>query len=182
MVGYNDMTRKEKTQQNRFDKKIAPILKELTALCKKFDMPMLTAIQLFENEEEGARVSTTATHPQGMSLPMTLSTSLMNGTTQVRIAEGNMLQLIMPKGEMPEELKPYARERGVPFEEDELEPLVEHAMHCEDCNELMQEAILRGERVDNIVVPKHEDGLMDLLEDIKKSKLPFIVPKNNIVH
>lgn len=180
------MTRKEKTQQNRFDTKIAPLLKELGKLCKKYDMPMLMAVQLFE-DEEGARVSTTTSHPDSMSLPMTLSSSLMNGTTQVRIAENNMLQFIIPKGEMPEELRPYARATREPvpheYAKDELEPLVEHATHCEDCNTLMQEAILRGERVDNIVVPKHDEaGLMELLEGIKKAKLPFIIPKNNIIH
>ena len=87
----------------------------------------------------------------------------------------------------PEELRPYARATREPvpheYAEDELEPLVEHAAHCEDCNTLMQEAILRGERVDNIVVPKHDEaGIMELLEDIKKAKLPFIIPKNNIIH
>ena len=51
------MTRKEKTQQNRFDKKIAPLLKELADLCDKFEMPMLAAVQLFENDEEIGRAS-----------------------------------------------------------------------------------------------------------------------------
>ena len=173
------MTRKEKTQQNRFDKKIAPLLKELADLCEKFEMPMLAAVQLFENEEDGARVNTSATHPQAMSLPMTLSTSLMNGTTQVRISEDNTLQLTIPKKDMPEELKSFAESE----DEDELEPLALHAMHCEDCNILMQEAIARGERVDNIVVPNHEgNGLRELIKDLKKAKLPFIIPKNNLVH
>ena len=180
------MNRKEKTQQNRYDTKIAPLLKELTKLCDKFGMPMLTAVQLFENEENGARVNTQATHPEEMSLPMTLSTSLMNGSTQVRVAEGNMLQLIMPKGEMPEPLKEYARDSyssELPYVEDELESLVQHSTHCEDCRMLMEEAIMRGERVDNIVVPPHDDmDMVDLLRTMKESKIPFIIPKNNIVH
>lgn len=172
------MTRKEKTQQNRFDKKIAPLLKELADLCDKFEMPMLAAVQLFENDEDGARVNTSATHPQAMSLPMTLSTSLMNGTTQVRISEDNQLQLIIPKKDMPEELRPFAQS-----EEDDLEPLVLHALHCEDCNILMQEAIARGESIDNIVVPSHDgDTLRDLIKELKKERLPFIIPKNSIVH
>lgn len=181
------MTRKEKTQQNRFDTKIAPLLKELTKLCDKFGMPMLTAVQLFENDETGARVNTQATHPQEMSLPMTLSTSLMNGSTKVRIDASNMLQLVMPKNEIPEMLKKYAVEGDVSmselFTDEELEPLPLHATHCDDCRILMEEAILRGERVDNIVVPKHDDvGLKDPLDELKKSKLPIIFPKNNIIH
>ena len=174
------MTRKERTQQNRFDKKIAPLLQELAELCEKFEMSMLASVQLYVNDDDGARVNTSATHPQGMSLPMTLSTSLMNGTTQVRISEENTLQLIIPKGEMPDELKQFADN---PYQEEELEPLALHAMHCPECYALMTEAIARGERIDNIVVPRHDDvALQSLAEELKKSKMPFIIPKNNTIH
>lgn len=180
------MNRKEKTQQNRFDKKIAPLLEELSALCEKFGMPMVTSVQVFENEENGARVSTLVAHPQDMSLPMSLSTSLMNGTTRVRIGENNTIQLIVPKKEMPENLKSYARDavpRDFDLQDDGLEPLVEHAQHCEDCRILMEEAIENGENIDNIVVPRHEDdGLVSLMRELRKAKIPFIMPKNNIIH
>jgi hypothetical protein len=181
------MTRKEKTQQNRFDTKIAPIIKELTKLCKKFNMPMLTSVQLFENEENGARVITQVTNTEEMSLPMTLSTSLMNGTTQVRITD-NVLQLAMPKGSMPDGLKQFDNayegvDSDIELTEDDFEPLRDHASHCEDCAILMQEAIEAGENVDNIVVPKHDDvRLRDLLNEMKNNKLPFIMPKNDIIH
>lgn len=182
------MTRKEKTQQKRYDTKIAPLLKELTKLCTKFEMPMITAVQLFDNEETGARVNSHASCILGMSLPMTLSTSLMNGSTKVRI-DNNMLQLVMPKGSVPQPLQKYTDEGDVDtmqselIDADDLEPLELHAEHCADCRLLMEEAILRGERVDNVVVPKHDDaGLVELLDAIKTAKLPFIIPKNNIVH
>lgn len=177
------MTRKEKIQQTRFNTKIVPLIKELTKLCNKFNMPMLASVQLFENAEEGAHVATHATHPQEMSLPMMLSTSLMNGATQVRIAN-NSLQLIMPKETILGELKKYSRkEDGDTNSASEAEPLAEHAKHCKDCAILMEEAVLRGERIDNIVVPKHaEAGLAELIDELKAIKLPFIMSKNNIIH
>jgi hypothetical protein len=159
-----NMTRKEKTQQNRFDKKIAPLLQKLANLCEEFDMPMITSVQLFSSEEDGARVCTSATHQLKMSLPMTLSTSLMNGTTKVRISDNAIQFMDTPVS-------------------DDLESLVEHAQHCEACNDLMMEAISRGECVDNILVPPHEDyDIASLLDEMKDNKLPFIIPKNDIVH
>lgn len=181
------MNRKEKTQQNRFDTKIAPLVEELTKLCEKFGMPMLTSVQLFENEADGARVNTVAAHPLEMSIPMTLSTSLMNGSTRVRIDDNNTIQLIMHRANMPDVLKPYTLEpqtvENSEYDEDDLELLTEHVEHCDDCKLLMDEAVERGERVDNIVVPRHEDaGLIELLDELKKSKIPFVMPKNNNIH
>lgn len=179
------MNRKEKTQQNRYDTKIAPVLEQLSKLCEKFEMSMITSIQLYENEKDGARVATQATHPEEMSLPMSLSTSLLRGTTKVRVGDNNAIQLIMPKNEMPENLKQYARDAAPPsdFGDDGFEPLTEHAKHCNDCNTLMEESIARGERVDNILVPSHDDtGLIELIDELRKSKVPFIAPKNNTIH
>lgn len=103
------MTRKEKTQQNRYDTKIAPLIEELTKLCKKFEMPMLVSVQLFENELEGARVATHIAQAENMSLPMSLGSSIMNGSTEVRITDDNCLQLAVPKEYMPDKLQPYKR-------------------------------------------------------------------------
>lgn len=109
------MTRKEKTQQKRFDTKIAPLLQEVADLCAKFDMSLLASVQLYIDDESNARIEAFVTHPQNMALPMTLSTSLMRGTTQVSVSE-NTLRLVIPKGEMPEELKAFTDNRYDPLQ------------------------------------------------------------------
>ena len=170
------MTRKEKTQENRFATKIAPILDQLAILCERFNMPMVAAVQLFENEETGARVATQATLPKEMSLPLSISVSLMNGSTKVSV-ENNTLQLLVPKGVMPDNLKQYSEtELDTEIDEviDEIDTIIEHAKHCEDCAELMQDYL--GE------AGTPENNLTDLIEELKKSKLPFVFPKNNNIH
>lgn len=175
------MTRKERTQQNRFDKKIAPIIQELADLCEKFEMPLVTSVQVYTSEN-GARTKTSIASPDGMSLPMMLSTSILNGSIQLEITQ-NHLKLHIPKSELKRLRTHSDYEETDDRRDDEPEPLAIHAQHCEDCNILMKEALARGERIDNIVVPRHDDaGLSDLIEELEKNKFPFIMAKNNIIH
>jgi hypothetical protein len=175
------MNRKEKQQQTRFNKEIEPLLDQLSALCVKYDMPMLAAVQLFENEETGARVSAQSANQEIMALPMLLSQSLLSGETKVVVKDNNTLQLLLPKADS--ELQNYMSNVETDSAvEGDFEPLTAHAATCEECNEIMEELILQGTRVDNILVPKHNSESENLIADIKKSKMPFIMPREYIIH
>ena len=171
------MTNKEKQQEKRFYKEIEPLLDQLVNLCDKYKMPVITAVQVFDSDKTGLRVCGTSSDPAEMGFQMLLSRSLLNGSTTVTIQKDNTLQLNL-------DVEEPAFQQYLPNKnEDDFEPLVEHAATCKDCNELLQDLILRGERVDNVVVPKHGQELENLIHDIQESKLPFIAPtKKMIIH
>lgn len=174
------MNRKEKQQQARFDTEISPLLDQLSDLCVKYEMPMVAAVQLFESKKTGARVSAQSANQEIMALPMLLSQSLLSGQTKVTIKDNNTLQLALPQDSVGL-LAPFLDKPETP--ESDFELLTVHAVDCEDCNEIMEQLILEGTRVDNILVPKHGSESENLITELKASKLPLIMtPKQSIIH
>lgn len=159
------MTRKEKTQQNRYDKQIAPLLDQIATLCEKYKMPFLTAVQLYVSDESGARISANASGQEDMAFPLLLGSGLATDKLIPIMKDSTTVQL-KTKAEMVEE---------------DIEPLSEHALHCEDCKELMEDLVMQGEDVTNIYVPSHTEELDNLINDMKTNKLPFIIPRKPLI-
>jgi len=99
----------EKKQENVFQERIEPLIEELSSLCEEFGMAMVASVQLYTNDETGARTATQVIHPKLMSAAMAMSTSLLNGGVEIKVANG-VPELVFNLDEFPEELEPYTFE------------------------------------------------------------------------
>lgn len=108
-IGVHKTMSEKKTQTNKFEQQIEPLIEKLSNLCEEFGMAMVTSVQLYDDEHTGARTATHITHPKLMSAAMAMSTSLLNGGVEIKVANG-VPELIFNVDEFPDEIEPFAFE------------------------------------------------------------------------
>jgi hypothetical protein len=169
-------SKKEQKKETQFTEEISPLIDRITELCNKYDMPLLVAVQLYINKTDGVRMAAQSVETKNSVLPLRISSKLLRGEARVS-AEGDEAYYIK-----------LADEEGNfndSFEYTQLETLEEHAAHCSDCKEMMEERVASGEDISNVrIMGDHTDEVSFDLQDIESPMMlgGFFTRKSTIVH
>lgn len=157
--------------ENTFNKEIVPLLDKISDLCEKHNLPMLSAFQLFEDTEQGARLATKTFSNAKSSVPLLLCSSVLEGTAKVVLIGNSSFSVTLPDDTgNHEEI----------YDENDLETLEAHAEHCQSCSESLGRHLDNGEDLSTVHVIKHADDEYDDLPD--DLTLPIIISKNPTIH
>jgi hypothetical protein len=135
------LTKEEMEARDRiFTEELEPLVEKLRDLCEKYQFPFLSAIQLYVDNELGARINIQQMLTEGTTGHFLLAARLLRGELPVVPLKANPLQEILAR---------LQQGQGV------VESFAEHAEHCTDCREEMEKRIAAGEDVANIDIMSH---------------------------
>ena len=136
------------TKENTYEQEVAPLLDKLVEICEKNDFPMMVAVQLYTNLEQGARIAAQSVETPDTAIHLLISSKILRGEAKVTIQDEDTFSISLS---------------DAPIEQ-ETESLAEHSTHCDSCRESMEERIARGEDISSIRIVKHDSNPLEFFK------------------